>query len=136
MSNDFSSSWYMRHLAKEASKGRHAQPAGTSDGCSIEADLHQQIKDHCKSKGWKAHYCRMDKPTTCGVGDPDFIIAADKGRTFYIEAKTKTGKLTEAQMAAAAWLRKLGHEYHIVRSYQQFVSVVTTPPMSEQKPNL
>lgn len=100
-------------------------PEPCADAVPRESDLHEAILDDCRRRGWHAIHSRMDRPTTTGVGDPDFVIMADNGRTFYIEAKSKTGKLTNAQLALAAQASKLGHVIHVVRCMEEYLAVIT-----------
>lgn len=92
-----------------------------------EADLQFDIMAECTRRGWFCVRSRMDKPTTYGIGTPDLIIAADHGRTLWVEAKSKTGKTKPAQLAIAAILRKHGHEYALVRSFSEFLALVNQP---------
>jgi hypothetical protein len=57
------------------------------------------------------------------VGECDFTILASKGRVFFIEAKTKTGKLSPEQLGIILWAGNLGHVIHTVRSFQQFIEI-------------
>ncbi|PYS99935.1 MAG: hypothetical protein DMF63_09355 [Acidobacteria bacterium] len=63
----------------------------------------------------------MAVATSRTVGEPDFCIAADDGRVFWVEAKTKTGKLSLEQLAAHAWLRRLGQSVYVVRNFGEFI---------------
>lgn len=88
-----------------------------------EAEIHREIMDYCNGLGWVAHHSRMDRPSTCGVGSPDFVVALPAGRTLYVEVKTSTGKLSTEQ---AAWIRRLqnlGHKTGVVRSLREFVQM-------------
>lgn len=93
------------------------------DSVSSEAALHAQILEECKGRGWPVHHARMDRPATCGVGTPDFAIALPNGRTVWIEAKSKTGKLSREQAAWIAALRRHGHTAEVVRSMVEFIRV-------------
>jgi len=90
-----------------------------------ESDLHDQILDECKRRGWYVVHSRMDKATTCGVGTPDFVIAMENGKTLWVEAKSRQGKARPEQFAVAAWLTKLGHTWAIVRSMKDFTRVLS-----------
>ncbi len=59
-------------------------------------------------------------------GVPDFVIFADAGRVFAIEAKTKRGKLTMEQLGWKMLLGRNGHRYAVVRSFSEFQDVVET----------
>lgn len=89
-----------------------------------EPDLHDDILDFCRERGWIAVHSRMDRKTTQAVGIADFIIAAAQGRVFWIEVKSKSGKLSVAQKGFAMQLDKLGHECFLVRSMDDFREVV------------
>jgi hypothetical protein len=65
----------------------------------------------------------MDVPQTAGVGTPDFVIAMPGTSTLWIEAKTAKGKLTPAQSAWLAALRKCGHRAEVVRSMAEFLKI-------------
>lgn len=97
--------------------------AGDAVASGEEAKLHAAIKDYCRQKGWIAFHGAMSKATHRTKGEPDFIIAADHGRTLYVECKTKTGKLSAAQVAICAQVEHLGHRYHVVRSMREFLEV-------------
>ena len=86
--------------------------------------LHEQIEDYCRSKGWLYVHSRTDKASTNQIGTCDFIIAADNGKTYWIEAKRKGGKPTSTQLGMIAWLKKLGHTACIVWSFEDFLDVV------------
>lgn len=112
---------YESHLAR-----RRPLDAPAAEGVDDEAQLHRDILDECARRMWIAFHCRMDRPSTTTVGQPDFIICADGGRTFYVEAKTRKRKLSTEQAALKAWAEKLGHTVHVVRSLAQFLEVVGT----------
>lgn len=101
------------------------QPAG--DACEDEAKLHQDILDWCAkcSPRWIVFRGSMAHKTYRTPGEPDMIVAADGGRTFYIECKTRTGKLSPAQQAIRAWADLLGHKVHVIRSLKEFIEIVT-----------
>lgn len=89
-----------------------------------EAALHEAILSECGRRLWLPFHGSMAHLTKRTPGEPDFIILADGGRLFLVEAKTKTGKLSIAQQGVIAWARKLGHIVHIVRSPEQFLDVI------------
>lgn len=95
-----------------------------ADAARREVDLHDQILDVCRRRGWYVVHSRMDMRTTTAVGVPDFVIAGHDGRTWWIEAKAAKGKLTPEQQAAQLWLRTLGHTYDVVRSIAEFEEMV------------
>ncbi len=95
-------------------------PAPTLNPVSLEADLHQQIEQYCRSKGWICFHGSMAHRTHRTIGEPDFIIAADAGRTFFIEAKRRGGKLSPVQAQMKAWAEKLGHKVSVVTTMEEF----------------
>ena len=89
-----------------------------------ESDLHDAILSECRARGWLALHGGMHRKTTRTLGEPDFVILADRGKVFLVEAKSKVGKLSLPQRAVQAWARKLGHEIHVVRTVEEFMGVV------------
>jgi hypothetical protein len=99
-----------------------------------EWKLHEQIDAECRRRGWFAVHSRMDKPTTTSCGLVDWIVCADGGRVFFVECKTRSGKLSTAQLGVFAHLEKLGHKPVVVRSLEQFLEAIGEPRrMSEPK---
>jgi hypothetical protein len=103
---------------------RFAEKSTGIDGVCIESDLHDSILADCRKRGWIALHGRMDFSTGRTIGEPDFTIIADCGRTFYIECKSKTGKVSKEQMALHAWASKLGHTVHVVRNMEEYFKVI------------
>lgn len=120
---------YLSHEARL--KAPKTTPTG--EGVEREADLHEQITRECRHRGWVIVHSRMDRRTTTAVGVTDFVIAADGGRTFWIEAKTRTGKLTREQQATIHWLQSLGHAASVVRSLEDFLNVTAMNNGGEQR---
>lgn len=89
-----------------------------------EGKLHDQILEECKRRGWLAFHDRMDRPTTGTLGRPDFIILADNGRVIMVECKRGIQKPSTAQRDVIAWAAKLGHTVHVVRSLDDFLSII------------
>ena len=98
----------------------HVSQSATLD----ESDLQDRIVDYCRSKMWFVVFSGMHRRTSTPVGTPDFVIYADDGRVFTIETKSKTGKQTPEQLGVQLMLEKLGHKYHLVRSFDQFLEIV------------
>lgn len=90
----------------------------------LESGLHDKILDYATSKGWAIVHSRMDKRSTVGIGTPDFILGADNGVTYWIEAKRKGGKPTIEQLGRILMLKTLGHKAAIVYSFEEFLEVV------------
>jgi hypothetical protein len=101
-----------------------SQPAVASPAAQRERDLHAAILDDCARRGWLAFHGSTAHRTYRTVGEPDFVILRDDGRTLLIECKSRVGKLTSEQLATQAWAAKLGHTVHVVRSMGEFLEVV------------
>lgn len=94
------------------------------DAVDVEGELHKQILDYCRPKRWPCVHSRMDVPQTADIGTPDFVIAMPSGRSVWVEAKAKAGKLSTAQLAWQAMLKAVGHEAYVVRSFREFLEIV------------
>jgi hypothetical protein len=91
---------------------------------SKESLLHEEILAECRRRQWIAFHGSMAHKTFRTEGEPDFVILADGGKMFLVEAKTATGKLSPAQLGIHAWAKKLGHEVHVVRSISEFLNLI------------
>ncbi len=89
-----------------------------------ESDLHNQIIHYCKSKGWQYLHGSMAHRSRRTLGEPDFLVLADRGRLFMVECKTKTGKLSMEQQGFIAHAAKNGHVVHVVKSMEEFVKLL------------
>ncbi len=119
-------SYVMNHQAKlEAAKLRKAGKApAVSRAVEDESKLQKQIEAECMRRKWYYVRSRMDQATTQRVGVPDFIIAGDFGKTYWIEAKAKGKKPTFDQAGAIHWLKYLGHTAAVVWSFEEFLEIV------------
>lgn len=90
-----------------------------------EEDLHNEILSECKNRGWIALHGSMAHRTFRTEGEPDFVILADNGQVFFVEAKTKIGKLSMQQQGLIRWAALLGHQICIARSIEEFRAIVT-----------
>lgn len=113
----------VRRLNPELYGGAQQAPV-PDDAASDERKLHYAIIEHCKQRKWIYLHGSMAQPTARTVGEPDFTILADRGRVFFIEAKTAIGKLSPSQLALKVWAEQLGHTIHVVRSLKEFYSIV------------
>lgn len=102
----------------------------TCDSCaaSREDKLHDQIMEHCRSRRWVVIHSRMDRPTTQGLGVPDFIILIEDGKLLLVEAKARQGKLSIEQIAFGIRAEQLGHKVHVVRSLANFIDLTSQIP--------
>lgn len=120
--NEAAVAWHNKQVAE--GKGG-AAPAPTGEGVEKEADLHDQIYDFCRSKGWIALHSAMSERTTRNLGEWDYTILGNAGRVWFIEAKSASGKLRLEQQAMIAHAASLDHKVHVVRSMDDFRNVVT-----------
>ena len=114
---------YLEMLSRtERNPVRDAVP---DDAADHESDLQEQIEAECRYRLWPCVRTRMDRRTTFTLpGVPDCIIAADRGRTFWIECKTRTGKQTVEQMGFQALCARNNHVYAVIRSFGEFLALV------------
>lgn len=66
----------------------------------------------------------MSERTHRTAGEPDFTILADEGRVFFIECKSRKGKLSKVQKELKTWAGTLRHEFHEVRTYKKFLEII------------
>lgn len=91
-----------------------------------ESELHRDIVEFCQRQypPWLCFHGSMAHRAFRTPGEPDFILMADGGRTFFVEAKTRTGKLSMEQLGVQLQASRLGHTVHVVRSLDEFRKVV------------
>lgn len=89
-----------------------------------EGDLHVQILQECKRRGWLAFHGSMAHRTHRTIGEPDFVILSDGGRLFLVEAKSRKKKPSNEQLAMIAMAKPLGHVIHVVRSFGEFLEAI------------
>lgn len=94
------------------------------EALDLEADLHEQIFAECRRRRWIALHGAMSERTHRTLGEWDFTIVADGRRTFFVECKSKSGKVRPEQQALIHAARALGHQVHVVRSLAEFLDVV------------
>ena len=139
------SSYQLQEMVERVARNAKRQPSieppspegPARSGCDREGKLHQQIIDWCDRQWprWKYVHSRFGVKSTLDEGVCDFAIAAPGGRTFYIECKTKDGKLDPAQRDWIAEMNRLGHNVHTVRSMDEFLNL-TRPHAGGQPGNL
>lgn len=114
----------LKQQRRDSNARRHILPAKLGVREENESALHDKITEYCKAKVWAVIHARMDKRSGVTLGAPDFVIYADAGRVINIECKTKDGKQRQSQRNFEAMLKRNGHEYHIVRSFEDFLKIV------------
>ena len=91
-----------------------------------EASLERDLQKACES--WlirnNVAYLHLSPRAREKAGWPDLTLVY-QGVPHAIELKTATGKLSEAQERMLALMRTNGWIVHVVRSYAEFVEVVT-----------
>jgi Holliday junction resolvase-like predicted endonuclease len=100
------------------------RPSPGTGGVPRESELHDQVFDECRRRGWIALHGSMAERTCRTLGEPDFVILADRGRVLFVECKSRSGKLSPAQAALKFHAEKLGHTVHVVRSMEEFLKLV------------
>ena len=95
-------------------------------GCDDESELHEQIRQECVRRGWLSFHGSMAHSTFRTEGEPDYVILRDSGGVLMVELKTRKGKLSEAQQGIHAWAHRLGHEIYTLRSFEEFLNLITT----------
>jgi len=116
---------YGAWLARRCLAGSSARSEPIGRHGPAEAELHDAILAECRRRGLKVVHSRMDRASTVSVGAPDFVVALPFGRTLWVECKSAKGKLRHDQAAWIATLKSLGHEAHVVRSLDQFLTLIT-----------
>lgn len=120
---------------REIDSDPHKAPA---ESVASERRLHEDIIRYCAEQKWIAFHGSMAHRTFRSVGEPDFIILGSirtswadgtgvsyEPRVWFIECKTRTGKLSAEQLGVMSWAADLGHTIHVVRSMEDFINVVT-----------
>lgn len=119
----------LQHQEMEArlAQGRKQKQPVPADAVDDESELHKAILDDCKARGWICFHGSMAHRTHRTKGEPDMVIAGDNGQVFFIEAKSKTGKISAEQAGTILWLTKLGHRSAIVRSMGEYLAAIYQP---------
>ena len=107
---------YAALLSRHASRNVTIAPR-VSKSAMREADIQDAIESLLKSFGRDCYYVRsrMDKPTTCKVGTPDFI-GWIRGMPFQLEVKRPGAKETREQAGELMRGRLAGSTSAIVHS--------------------
>ena len=100
------------------SKSRTEQPEPK------ESQIHAAVVKECKARGWIVFHGAMNHRSMRTIGEPDLTVMADNGRVFFVELKTRTGKLSPEQLGLTMLAERLGHKIHVVRSLVEFREIV------------
>ena len=130
--------WTEEMLSEWQERARLRLPANafvkpeTCDGCAAgevyepdpgsESDLQDKIEKWCEDHGYPFFHDRSRKCNEPGL--PDLVIALPGAVTLWVELKSKRGRLSEDQKRWRLMLLQLGHQWHEVRSYRQFIKIV------------
>lgn len=106
----------------------------SDDPVTKESDLHQDIIDLCKRRGWFYVRSRMDRRSTQAPGVPDFIVAADDGKTIWIECKAKGNKPSNEQLATITFLKAKGHAAAICYNMADVMELVAKASAASAAP--
>lgn len=111
------------YLAMQARLNR-GKNTTANEGCDDESKLNSQIFSECRRRGWIVFHGSMAERTHRTAGEPDFQILMHGGKLLMVECKTKTGKLSPAQLAMKVHAETLGHTIHVVRSFEEFLKLI------------
>lgn len=113
------------------------RPAETESagGGDDELRLHYKIIRHCRSQWprWKYIHGRTDHKSTIQVGAPDFVIFLPDSKVLCVECKAKGGKLSADQLAWKKEMSMLGQTIHVVRSFDEFLKLVSPATQTEEE---
>jgi hypothetical protein len=102
----FTSAQYDAYQARQYARGLAPAPK-VSRADELEGEIHNKIIEYLDSIGAYYHHARMDKPTTCREGFPDFFLT-HKGVSFAIEVKVSPKKPSIEQLGELAWAKRAG----------------------------
>lgn len=112
--------------AYNARRGHKAEPAKLPPSQLREAEIQEQIAAYLRSFGRDCAFdvSRMDKPTTCQVGRPDFVGVL-RGVGFAIEVKRPGCKETLEQAGQLMRWQLAGARVAVVHSLAEAVEFIT-----------
>jgi len=67
-------------------------------------------------------FCNI--PVEGNKGWPDLEIYPGNGRVFFVEFKTKAGRVSPEQKAVFAMLAERGYEVHVIREFKAFLKLI------------
>lgn len=97
------------------------KPALPGSGAPLEAKVRSEVLEYCRTQGWIVFNGTTVRATGRTIGEPDLTVVADLGSVYFVELKSRTGKLRPEQAAIGAWLSKLGHKWLVIRSLSEFI---------------
>ena len=117
----FTQDWLNNYNAK---RGSLVSSKSTTVCHAREKSLHEDIIETCISRGWIYLHGSTAHRTHRTAGEPDFCILPGNGRIVFVECKTGSGKLSQAQLGFIAHAEKLGVSVHVVRSMEEFLKAI------------
>lgn len=109
---------------RDFERRRYKQTPAPATAVNDEGELHNEIFDYCRSKGWIPLHGSMAARTHRTEGEWDFTIVADNKRVFFIECKKKGGKVTTEQAGLIMQAARLGHTVYVVYSMDDFFKAI------------
>jgi hypothetical protein len=87
-----------------------------------ESDLQSKCETYCEDHGYPFFH---DRSRGCNEpGFVDLVVALPRGRTLWLELKSKNGRLSSDQQRWRRALLYLGHSWHSAHSYRRFLEIV------------
>lgn len=107
-------------------KGQQQEPCASEKYDGPERDLHDKAIQWCNEQWPRWQYChnRMDKRSTAGVGDMDFVVFGPFPLCVLVEFKRKGKKRSKEQNIHATLMRALGWEVALAYSWDEFLVAV------------
>lgn len=94
------------------------------DAVEREIPLHGRIMQWLKLNNVPYIHARTDRKSGINPGAPDFAFPY-RGKTFWLEIKSATGKRSRDQLAWALLAEQRGATVHVIRSWEEFLSTVS-----------
>lgn len=91
-----------------------------------ESELASKIRDYAKQHGYPCLIHPQSKKLSWFIpkGYSDVVISLPHGITLYLELKSEKGIWKEKQRLMAMQLMQLGHQYHKINSFKEFLRLV------------
>lgn len=112
----------MRMTTKQLAE-LYARRAGYKPA-QMEKDLQQEIADYCKRQKWPFMRHSMAHRVWGTLGWPDFTILLPGRKLMLAECKRKGQKLRVEQEGISKMAKIVGHEIHVITSFDEFMSVL------------
>lgn len=97
----------------------HVEPKGAA----AERDMHVEFIEWLRAREIFFIHSRMDRPSTIGVGDPDFVLLHG-GKGCAVEFKRPSKRLSQAQAERLAMLQRTGTPAIVAYSVEDAIAFV------------